>query len=357
MTTSPSKALFNKLLVIRFGALGDILQLSPSLHQFQALYPEADIHFLTAPLYPEMLNAAFPCGKIWTYNKKEGWLSYLKLIQKLKAENYTGIVNLHPSFRTWVLEKLLGINQARISIYKKEKFKVKGEALRHQSRKHATEDFWTPFEALHRKFSGENVDTPSPNIPFIPSLSLTKPASPQEASIPPKKKTLGIIPGVGSKRSNRAWPLAFYKALITRISAETNHRILLFGGHDERDLAESLCISPQVENHCGQHSILETAQLMAHCSVIVGGDTGPLHLASAVGTPLISLYGPTSLQRTGPMGHQPIISFTPPEDLTCWPCELSECPLEGKKHLACMNGISVLDVYQTIQKQMNGRDD
>ncbi|MBY0404739.1 MAG: hypothetical protein K2X66_12625, partial [Cyanobacteria bacterium] len=185
MTTSPPKALLNKLLVIRFGALGDILHLSPSLHRFQALYPEADIHFLTAPLYPEMLNAAFPCQKIWTYNKKDGWLSYLRLLQQLKAENFGGIVNLHPSFRTWLLQKRLGLPSERISIYKKEKFKVKGEALRHQSRKHATEDFWIPFETLHQKFLGENINTPLPNTPFIPSLSLLKSASPQEASTPP----------------------------------------------------------------------------------------------------------------------------------------------------------------------------
>jgi len=92
----------------------------------------------------------------------------------------------------------------------------------------------------------------------------------------------------------------------------------------------------------GDLSIADSAALLARCNCLVSADTGPLHLAAAVQTPVIGLFGSTDPRRTGPIGkrHQVIR-----RGLSCVPCEKKHCPLGTR---SCMADITVDEVFKAV---------
>lgn len=341
-----------RLLVIRLGAMGDLLHVSPSIQQLKDERPEVEVFFLTSPMYVPLVSSLPGVQKVYAFDKKRFWPNLTSWLRQFRADGIDAVVNLHPSFKTWLLTHLLAPRQGT-AVYRKQKFKVKGQALRSMTRWHAVRDFYEPFRQL-LQLAPTLSDKAS--IPILPKDTLP----PAEAGCP-EKITIGIIPGVGARRGNRAWPVEQTQALIEyALSVSPQHQVLLIGGPDEALMAEDLVDAEgRVINTCGRYSILETAKLLSKCHVVVGGDTGPLHLAAAVGVPLVPLYGPTALTRTGPLGRQAIVPHTPSPDLDCWPCELATCPLEGEKTLACMRHLSVAQVWHAVEQVLatNHSDD
>jgi len=333
-----------RLLVIRFGALGDLIHLSPSLDAVKKAHPELEIHLLTSPIY-QNLASLFPAVKqVWTWDKKTGWAGLWKLASSLRQIQIDAVVNLHPSLKSWLLTQAL--QPVQQATYHKQKLAAKGKAQRHQARLHAVTDFYQPFRRLlnlpEQEFLTSNLSLPE-------QITHTLPTKPEH------ERWIGIIPGVGAKRSNRAWEPERYIELITALSKIPGLRILLIGGPDEQPLAQQILNTfthatdtDVLQNHCGLHDIPTTAAWLAQCDWVVGGDTGPLHLAAAVGVPILSIYGPTAVSRTGPRGCGPTLALTPPEELFCWPCELPQCPYTGKDHLACMKQIPVASVLKAM---------
>ncbi len=325
-----------KLLVIRLGALGDLLHVSASLAALKAAMPQVEVHFLTSPAYESLAAAMSGVDRVRAYDKQAGWRGLFAMARALKAEGYDAVVNLHPSLKTHLLTRLAGIR--RHAVYAKQKMTVTGKPQRTIPRLHATQDFFRPFRQL--------LDLPDaltpPRLP-VPGGLLPKPA---------EEQWIGLIIGVGGKRGNRAWPLDAYETLIPRLLEVPNRRILLIGGPEEAETGQALHARlglAQVENHCGMHSILDTARLLSQCNLVVGGDTGPLHLAAAVEAPIVALYGPTAISRTGPAAWHSLQALTPPASLDCWPCELAQCPLPGEDYLACMRQISPVETHYACE--------
>jgi ADP-heptose:LPS heptosyltransferase len=248
------------------------------------------------------------------------------------------------------------LQPSQSSVYRKEKLKFFGLEARYLKRRHAIADFFLPFQVIWQGL---------PEL-SMPSLPLQRNANRFEDVENKAKMTIGIVPGVGAKRGNRSWPLDYYEQLVKTLLEDESGmgplRIQLFGGPDEVSLCQHLqqrgvkhLNSGQLENHCAQYSILETAQAMTGCDVLLAGDTGPLHLASASGIEVIGLFGPTSPNRTGPRGLGVCESLTPEGTLTCWPCEKPVCPLSGEMTDACMKSISperVLIQLKEIQERL-----
>jgi len=88
----------------------------------------------------------------------------------------------------------------------------------------------------------------------------------------------------------------------------------------------------------GETTLREFMALMAKCHLVITNDSGPMHVAAALGLPLLAIFGSTNERATGPLGLRARIIKHPVE---CSPCGLRECPIDFR----CMNGISVDDVY------------
>jgi ADP-heptose:LPS heptosyltransferase len=130
------------------------------------------------------------------------------------------------------------------------------------------------------------------------------------------RRIIAIVPGVGHLRSHRAWPAKNWVELINRLDVngagnQQSAIVLLIGGSDDAETGEKIIrqFSPQVPcvNFTGLLSLPQTAAALSLCTAVVSGDTGPAHIAVAVGIPVVGLYGPTYPERSGPYGCEQLI--------------------------------------------------
>jgi heptosyltransferase-3 len=119
------------------------------------------------------------------------------------------------------------------------------------------------------------------------------------------KPLIGIVPGVGNQRPHRAWIVDGWVYLIRHILERQTHIPILIGGTDDFEVAQRINAESgdRCLNLCGQLKLDETAAMLKCCDVVISGDTGPAHIAVAVGTPVVGLYGPTIPARSGPYGY------------------------------------------------------
>lgn len=120
--------------------------------------------------------------------------------------------------------------------------------------------------------------------------------------VKPGDRLVAINPGAG--RQEKRWPVARFSALAERLASEAAARVLLLWGPDEAHMAREIALAvPGTSALLSPPTDLgELAALLRRCRLMVANDTGPLHLAAALGTPSLGLFGPTRAERNGPYG-------------------------------------------------------
>jgi heptosyltransferase-2 len=150
---------------------------------------------------------------------------------------------------------------------------------------------------------------------------------------------VGICPGASFGAAKR-WLPERYANLADRLIDALGADVLIFGSRAEKPLAEAVA---RAMDHtpilvAGKTSLREFMALLAKCHLVITNDSGPMHLAAALGLPLLAIFGSTNERATGPVGLRVRIIKHPVE---CSPCGLRQCPIDFR----CMTGISVDDVY------------
>jgi heptosyltransferase-2/heptosyltransferase-3 len=166
-----------------------------------------------------------------------------------------------------------------------------------------------------------------------------------ERGIPAERRLIAIHPGAGA--TVKQWPAAAWAAVATRLAAAYGAQIVLTGHATERPLAQAIAaqLGQTPLDAAGQTDLAQLAGLLARCALALGSDSGPLHLAVAVGTPTIHLYGPVSAAKFGPWGdptRHVVLKTTWP----CAPCNRLDWPADVLTQHACMPAISVEEVLR-----------
>ena len=155
---------------------------------------------------------------------------------------------------------------------------------------------------------------------------------------------------MGSSWETKDWGFESYCNLVQHILEKFSRPVVLLGGGDQWSVAEKLIEktgSPNIINLTG-NPLLELTAVLKAAAAAVGPDSGPGHLAAAVGTPYVTLFGPTPALRHVPYGCEHLMVQS---DLDCAPCYQKECP-EG--HARCMGTIEVEDVIEKISLALAG---
>jgi heptosyltransferase-2 len=156
---------------------------------------------------------------------------------------------------------------------------------------------------------------------------------------------VGLNPGAAYGSAKR-WIPARYAAAAERIAGERGARIVLVGGEAERPLADAIAAAlpaPPLDL-CGRTSLAELVGVLSRLDLLLTNDSGPMHLASALGTPLVAVFGPTDWRETAPAGPGPARLVR--EDVDCAPCLLRECPIDHR----CMTRVNVERVVQEARE-------
>ena len=145
----------------------------------------------------------------------------------------------------------------------------------------------------------------------------------------------GLNPGAEYGAAKR-WPAERFVEAAVALRRKTNCRWVIFGGAGEHDLAEKIAreAGEPILNLAGKTSLRELAAALKLCDFVLTNDTGPMHLAAAVGARMVAIFGSTSPELTGPI-------FSPRarivrQPVPCAPCFLRECPID----LRCLRGIA-----------------
>ena len=123
------------------------------------------------------------------------------------------------------------------------------------------------------------------------------------AGLPVGERVVALNPGAG--RKDKQWPIEFFRELAERLIAQADARMLLLWGPDELPMAQRIATGLSARAVVAPPTDLDDlTAVLRRVSLIIAGDTGPLHLAAALGTPALGLYGPTSAERNGPYGAE-----------------------------------------------------
>jgi heptosyltransferase-2 len=167
---------------------------------------------------------------------------------------------------------------------------------------------------------------------------------------------VGFAPGAAYGHAKR-WPPPRVAELIVRLSRERGATGVLFGAAGDRsagrEIESSLPPDVRVVNLIGRTDLRLLAGLMARCSAFVSNDSGAMHLAGALGVPLVAIFGPTDDRVTAPLGAFAAQGgLSEPDVLThpvfCRPCMLRDCPIDHR----CMTRITVDDVFGRVAHKL-----
>lgn len=156
----------------------------------------------------------------------------------------------------------------------------------------------------------------------------------------------------GARWFNKRWPVEYFAELIKRLCARNPEaRFVVLGGTEDRELGE--IISRAEPERClslaGKTSLPETIEWIRLCDYIVTNDTGPMHIAAALGKPVVALFGPTEPRRTGPYGQ---VGQSLRISLPCSPCLKAVCTYE--KPMECLRAMTPAWVDSEIQRRIEG---
>ena len=163
---------------------------------------------------------------------------------------------------------------------------------------------------------------------------------------------VAIAPGGGKNvklvMPNKRWPQEYYVGLIQKILHESSARVLLFGTPDEHQLIDEIRSQCPECLEATSLSLGTVAAVFKKCSLFIGNDSGPLHIASAVGVSTISFYGPTNPKDWAPVGYKNVALY---KNVACSPC-YDHGKFPPCDHLDCLRSITVNEVWGQVRKKI-----
>lgn len=288
-----------KILILRFGAIGDVVHSSELFRSIKRKHPDVSIHYCSFKIPSMNIRHDPDLDRVWVAEGKS-YKQLWKLAKELRKENFDAFINLQPGIRTRIFSLMLGM--PRTITYKKT-FKL-----------HAVENFWQTGKKLF------------PDIELDKKLHLyIKEETKKRISNMLGKKGIIIAfnMGVSGTRQGRRWPQEYWHDLAKKFLDSYDCEIILTGSEYDKEFSEPLLkISPRIRSFCGKVNVEENTALLSLCDLVISGDTGPLHIATAVNTPAIGLYGAAPVSRTGPYGEN-CIALNSNRD--CVPCNKRKC--------------------------------
>jgi heptosyltransferase-2 len=358
-----------QILIIQTAFFGDLLLCIPLIRRIRTLHPNAKIHLLVRKGLGDVLR---PTGLVNQFHElhKQGFQT--EVPKTLREIQFDLVFCPHQSVRSaWLVTKLKlkkppTVHENERNIEPKQTFGFKAwwngpvfdervarplqipDALRQLSLlspldpevaqlvEKAIADF-APGTSLFQNWGEEDSHW---QIPDVASMSV-------KIQGPPVGKEDPIALAPGSVWATKRWPWERYAQLASKL-IEAGHRVVLIGGREESAVGiEIQNLVPGVENWIGKTSLVELWDRLASCRALVCNDSGPMHMASALGVPTVSIFGPTTLD----LGYRPwqnsvrVVQL----ELGCRPCGAhgsKTCPIGTH---ACMLGIPVVKVYDSLK--------
>jgi ADP-heptose:LPS heptosyltransferase len=318
---------YRNILIIKPGAIGDLLQMTPVIRALNTSSPEARISMLVGSESSTELFRHNPrIAKLFVYDREK--TDILRLWQELRSRRFDLVLNFQRSNpRAWFLAA--AAFPCRVLVYHKSE--APGV--------HAVSNYLRTIEPLGIPASDLRLEL------FLDNASRAFAQRLLEEHGLDRGPVIAVNPG--ASHPIKQWPAERFAELADLIAARTPARAVVIGGPGDAALAQEVVVRSRSKpaNLAGRTSLLQLGAVLERCAVLVSGDTGPLHLATAVGTKVIGLFGSVDPARTGPVGpgHQVIQA----EGVACVPCRSKTCT--HPVPLACMEQITAERVFDAVR--------
>ncbi len=362
----PREAASRRILIMRLGAYGDILMATPLLAALRAAYPDAYLSWLAGPSEYQAIDASPYLDELIVWDGayiRSAWrhgrigpalVRSASLVRELRRRRYDMFVSLQPE--EWPL-LLRAVGAAQTLGVFNTFARHWGEERNPHYRKLYTHAYSRP--ELHR------IDQ---YLAVLEAFDLPKPADPRltmgytsedKAAVDSFLQTHGVgasgdfvVLAPLTTWPTKCWPADRYAALGDALAKQHGCRIVLIGTAKEGETLAQIAsaMSAPAVAAAGTLSFRQSAALIARSRLLVSGDTGPMHVAAAVGTPQVALFGATSPLWYGPRTDRAISLL---HEVPCGPCDKKECSQEGADYLRCLKLITAGEA-QTASNQLLG---
>lgn len=333
------------ILVIKMTAIGDVILVMPSLRALRERYPKAKICCLVDETCKAVLQRCPYLDELIVIDLKggqKGWMGLIRFSRRLMKYHFDKVVDFQNNQKSHMLAGLSFASHIYGYRNKKFGFFVTDPVINPD---HALPPVEHQFQIL--RLLGIEYH-PDRMLELYPSAADRKHIDGllEGEWISPGMKVVGINLSASEKWKTKNWPVS-KMAKLCDLLAVKNIRVVITGAEKDRETAVQVLGMTKAKpaNCVGRTSIMELAVLIERCQAFLTPDSSPMHIAAAMGTPFIALFGPTSSKRHLPPSHRCVVIQ---KELDCAPC------YNGKfcrtlKH-ACMNDISVDEVMEGIEK-------
>lgn len=321
----------HNILIIKPGAIGDLLQLTPVVRALHGKFPQAGIFVLVGSAATATLFQHDPLVQGTIIFDKRGEhrspLALAKLWLKLYRLGFDLVINFQRSnVKSWFLAS--AAFPCRTLVYHKAGKRIV----------HAVVNHLETLAPLHISADDTVLEMhPGPTAEDYAVRLAANEGWTEQAVI-------ALNPGA-SHPVNR-WGVEKFAQLADRLAEQLSTKVVIVGGKEDRSLADEIAGMSRTKPLilAGQTDLLQLGAVLRKCAILVSGDTGPMHMATAVGTRVVALFGAADPARTGPVGpgHRVIQAA----GIDCVPCRSRRCT--NKEFLQCMEKITVTEVFDAV---------
>lgn len=373
---------FSKILLIKLSAVGDVVHTIPVLNKLRRRYPNAQLDWLVTPAIAELIQHHPAISNVIPFTRKPGaapfgvggvvaLAGYARLAAKLRAARYDLVIDMHGQLRTALLARATGA-PARVGFDRPraEVWRASARTFPEQTRKHAwqgaREGSWLAYTHV--------IPVPTLDLHAVdrylnvgPLLGLDD--GPADFSFPIPQEANGriealldyyeiakakiVVMAPGTIWETKQWRREAF-AEVARHFLQKGLAVTLIGSERERAVCnEVAALAPGVVNLGGETTLSELAALIRRATICITNDSGPMHLAVALGRPVVSIFGPTDPLWIGPYRRDGAVLQA---KLPCVPCylrQLSRCTFGH----ACMHDVAataVIERMEAMLKQQGG---
>ncbi len=319
---------------------------TPAVSEIIRFFPEAEISILARKPFAEFWENFPGIHQVFSTGENRGFLSYWRTVREIQREGFDTVLVLPTSFSSAFFVFAAGV-PSRIGWggEGRDFFLTRVIPYETPRQKHLV---WEYLDLAQKSFEMKATTQ---------SFRLSSPLTPEARE---KADRLDVIrggdflafcPGATYGAAKR-WPLPYWLELTDQLRRSRKETILILGGEGDEVFPGGLKkgLGDSGADHflwlVGKTDVLTLAEVLSRCRLLVTSDTGPMHMASAVGTPTVALFGSTSPTWTRPFGtgHEVIYKKT-----ECSPCFQRTCPIGYE----CLHAISVEEVFKAIQKKLD----
>ncbi|MFQ5511034.1 MAG: glycosyltransferase family 9 protein [Candidatus Krumholzibacteriia bacterium] len=330
-----------KFRIIRFSSLGDCILLCPFLAHLKAQCAD-EVSVVTSTDYVELFASASGVDSLIALDRRSGWRGVRQLVGSHRHDGYA-VIDAHNTMRSRLVARGLGGADATIRKYYRRR-----AGLILFKRRRETPTMSERYEELGRRFGLPAMAETTGGIK-VPAAAVARMS---RHRLPTKR----VVVAPGSRWPMKRWGTDKFAALAQYIAREHDCHVVLVGDARDAPPAERIAASlaGQVTNLVGNTSVMEAAAVIQGAVTFIGNDSGLMHLAEAVGVPVIALFGPT----VEAFGYYPTLpaSRVVERDIACRPCSRNgsrKCPKGTQECLAAIPAEAVAEAFTDLVEGRN----